>query len=112
MKITLKEHVIRIQIVSLEGRLEAFTVASIRTEFDSLLESGSTNFVVDLSQVSFMDSAGMSLLVSLLKRTRQKGGDVVLVKPREAAAFRILTLTRFDKVFTLVNSIEEAYKIF
>lgn len=112
MNITVSEHTITIHVIAVEGRLEAFTVGDLRAQQTRLLEAGAQNFVIDLSATSFMDSAGMSALVSLLKRARQVNGDVVLVTPQDPAAHRILTLTRFDQVFTLAASRDDALKHF
>ena len=48
----------------------------------------------------------MAVLVSVLKRARQAGGDVRLVRPRAEAVERTLRLTRFDQVFSMVDSAE------
>lgn len=112
MEITTREYHIHVDIIEISGRLEAFTVKDLRVEQDKLIEKGGNNFVVNLSTTAFMDSAGMSALVSLLKRARQAGGDVVLVKPIDPAAYRILTLTRFDQVFQIVDTVDEAVKLF
>jgi len=112
MEITTRTIQTRIDIVEIIGRLEAFTVKALREEQDRLIEDGGKNFVVDLSTTEFMDSAGMSALVALLKRARHLGGEVVLVKPVDPAAYRILTLTRFDQVFTIVATVDDAVKQF
>lgn len=111
MEINVREHVIRIQIIQIQGRLEAFTVGRLREQQDALIEAGANRFAVDLSATVFMDSAGMAALVSLLKRARQAGGEVALVKPTDEAAYRILMLTRFDQVFTMKDSIDEAINV-
>jgi len=112
MELTVREHIVRIHILEIRGRLEAFTVSALRDQQATLIDAGASHFVIDLSQTAFMDSAGMSALVSLLKRARQAGGDVVLVKPTDPAAYRILTLTRFDQVFTIKDTVEDAIKHF
>lgn len=112
MEIRTHEHLIRVQIIEIVGRLDAFSVQSLRDEQAKLLDAGAINFIIDLSQTTFMDSAGMSALVSLLKQVRQNGGEMIMVKPKEAAAYRILTLTRFDQVFTMAASTEEAISKF
>lgn len=108
MEIRTREYVVRIHIIEIEGRLDAFSVAALREQQESLLESGAHQFVVDLSAVDFIDSAGMAAMVSLLKRARQAGGNVVLVKPGDPAAYRILTLTRFDQVFAMAETVDDA----
>lgn len=108
MQFNIREHVTRVHVIEIQGRLEAFTVGALREEQARLLESGELHFIVDLSQTTFMDSAGLSALVSLLKRARQAGGDVVLIKPADPSASRILTLTRFDQIFLLAETVEDA----
>jgi len=112
MNIAIREHIVHVHIIGVTGRLEAFTVSDFRQQQETLLADGATQFVVDLSQTEFMDSAGMSALVALLKRARQADGDVVLVKPTNPAAYRILTLTRFDQVFRMADTVEDALKQF
>ena len=101
MEILHSEHIIRTQIVSPQGRVDAFSIKTLARRFDSLLDQGHAQFVVDLSNVSFLDSAGIAALVTLLKRARQMGGDVKLVWPQSETASRILKLTKFDRVFDM-----------
>ncbi|MEZ4667025.1 MAG: STAS domain-containing protein [Anaerolineae bacterium] len=112
MEINVRVHIVRVQIIEIVGRLEAFSVGSLRQKQKELIELGEKNFVVDLRGTVFIDSAGMSTLVSLLKQSRQAGGDVVLVEPIDPAALRILTLTRFDQVFQMAQTAEGALEKF
>ncbi len=112
IKVASTEYNTPIRIIELEGRLEAFTVGAFRKEVKIFLENDECSFIVDLRKVAFMDSVGMSALVSLLKSARQVNGEVVLVKPTNAGAYHILSLTRFDKVFTLTDTVEEAKTLF
>jgi anti-sigma B factor antagonist len=112
MELQAKAYTLQVNVIQISGRLEAFTVPQLRAEQEVLLAAEQRHFIVDLSQATFMDSAGMSALVSLLKRSRQAGGNVVLVKPTDPAAYRILTLTRFDQVFTMVNTVDDGLKQF
>jgi anti-anti-sigma factor len=112
MNMTITEHVIRIAVVSLQQRLDAFSAPELRAQLEQLLATGVQRFVLDLSMVPFLDSAGMAVLVSLLKRARQAGGDVRLVWPSEEAARRILHLTKFDRVFSMAESVAAALSDF
>jgi anti-anti-sigma factor len=112
MKIVITDHIIRIVIVAPQDRVDAFSAPELRAQVDQLFAEGVGKFVIDLSNVPFLDSAGMAVLVSLLKRARQAEGDVKLVWPKEDAAQRILRLTRFDRVFTMADSVEAAIDSF
>jgi anti-anti-sigma factor len=112
MNITINEHIIRIVVVTPQDRIDAFSSPQLRERVNQLLTDGVSMFVIDLSNVPFLDSAGMAVLVSALKRARQANGDVKLVWPKEEAARRILRLTRFDRVFSMAESAEAAISSF
>ena len=60
-------------ILHLEGELDIYTVGAFRSESDKL-DPGEAQVVVDLSDVSLLDSSGLGALVSLLNRARAGGG--------------------------------------
>lgn len=108
MDIRINEHTLRIAVVAPRTTVDAFTAPQLREKLVGLLADGVMCFVIDLSEVPFMDSAGMAVLVTALKRARTAGGNVKLVWPRLDAAQRILKLTRFDQVFDMVGTSDEA----
>ena len=112
MKLVVTEHVIRVVVVAPHERIDAFSAPALRERLETLSGEGVTQFVIDLAEVPFLDSAGLAALVSLLKRARAAGGDVKLVWPREEAAKRIFRLTRFDQVFEMGDSVDAALKGF
>jgi anti-sigma B factor antagonist len=112
MNAAITEHTIRIAVVAPQHRIDAFTAPELRKQLDQLLEDGVQRFVVDLTAVPFLDSAGMAVLVSLLKRARLVGGDVRFVWPAEEGVRRILHLTKFDRVFQLSESVAAALNDF
>ncbi|MBK8047425.1 MAG: STAS domain-containing protein [Anaerolineales bacterium] len=103
MKMAVEEQVQRTAILRPQERLDAFSAPKMRAELDRLWESGVTNYVIDLSEMPFMDSAGMAVLVSLLRRCRQSGGSVKLVAPKFEPVRRTLQLTQFDRIFEFVQ---------
>ena len=112
MEINVTEYITRIVVVAPQERIDAMNAANLRKKLHDLLDEGANNLVVDLSAIPFMDSAGMAVLVSALKRARQLAGDVKLVWPQSVSARRILNLTRLDRAFTMADTVEEAVKGF
>lgn len=106
LEINPTEQIIKIAAISLKGRLDAFEAPALRKTCDEYIANGFDHFVFDLTDVAMIDSAGLAVLVSVLKRARQKNGDVRLVWPREEAASRILKLTKFDQVFVSIERSE------
>ena len=112
MNVTVANYSDHIAALSLQGRFDAFSVPVLRERVDQLLSHGAVKFVVDLSAVNFMDSAGIGVLVSLLRRARLAGGNVGLVWPTTTAAQRILRLTKFDSIFEMSESADSAVRKF
>lgn len=112
MDVLLTEFATGITVVKPKGRFDASNAPALRSRFDELLHNGNNKFIVDLSEITFLDSAGMAVLVSLLKRARYANGDTKLVWPIEPATKRILHLTRFDHVFEITETTDVALKMF
>lgn len=94
-------------LVRLQGRLDATVAPQVRRELSALPERHGPNMVVDLAQVSFIDSSGLSVLVSALKAVRLRGGALVLVGPNEQVRMA-LRLTMLDRVFRIFDAPEPA----
>lgn len=81
-----------------ETRLDAAAAPEARSVLRGLVDSGCSRIVLDMAAVDFVDSTGLSVLVSCLKGARALGGDLHLagVRPEVQALFE---LTRLDRVF-------------
>lgn len=64
--------------------------------------------VVDISEVRFMNSSGIAVLLRLLNRFRQKDGEVYLMKPPDQVR-KLLLMTRLEAIFRIINSPEDIH---
>lgn len=76
---------------------------------DSQIKDNGQKYIIDLSEVDFIDSTFLGVLVSTLKRIATSGGKLGLVIAKEEP-LNILKLTRIDKVFRIFNTVEKAIK--
>jgi anti-sigma B factor antagonist len=90
----------QIQILALAGRLDAHTAPQLRDALQGMLDQGYIRLLVDMAEVSFVDSTGLSTLVSGMKHCCQKGGDLALTQLRQPVRI-IFELTRLDKAFEI-----------
>jgi anti-anti-sigma factor len=87
-----------IYLLTLKGRLVLGLESNgLRTTIDNLLLSGATRIVVNLEDVNFVDSAGLGTLIEIHRKTKDKGGRLMLTnlgpKLRQALEIaRLLTL--------------------
>ncbi len=58
---------------------------------------------VDMSNARFMDSSGMGVLVSLLTKFRNRGGELVLIKPSDHIR-KLLIVTKLNAIFTIAEN--------
>jgi anti-sigma B factor antagonist len=87
-------------VVSISGELDIATAPRLRDELMELINSGIRAVIVDLAQLEFIDSTGLGVLVSALKRFREHGGDMALQSPRPAA-LKIFEMTGLANVFAI-----------
>jgi anti-sigma B factor antagonist len=94
-------------VLLLSGCLNAAHAELLKDTLKQIIDGGSAHVVVDLADVPFIDSAGLSALVFGLKLARRAGGDLMLagVQPQ---TLTVLSLTMLDKVFTICPNREAA----
>ena len=91
------------------GELDAYTVARFREALISVAEH--QYLLIDLSEVPFMDSAGLGALIGGIRRARENDGDVAVACDRPALT-RLLHTTGFDRIVPVCESVEEAAATF
>jgi len=108
--ISTDREIISVATVKVHGRLDALEAPALRQEISDQIASGEIRLVIDLSEIEFVDSAGLAALVKGLKDTRSAGGDLRLVRPAAEDAMRVFRLTRFDEVFVFLDSVSDGSK--
>ena len=87
------------------GELDAYTVPSFR---EALAGQTRTNrLLIDLSEVPFMDSAGLGALIGGIRRIREAGGEVAVACDRPALV-RLLHTTGFDRIVVVADTVDAA----
>ena len=89
------------------GDLDAYTAPELRSHLHGATEGDARLVVVDLSAVTFIDSAGLGALVGAHRRMREGGGRLRIVRPPPLVA-RAFELTGLDGVLELCDAPEEA----
>jgi len=94
-------------LVRVTGDVDVATAPRLREHLIRIVSDGQPNVVLDLDAVDFLDSTGLGVIVSALKRTRSHGGDLRLVCNR-AALRRLFELTGLDLAMPLAERAEDA----
>src|SRR5215210_7232187 len=80
------------------GELDAYTVGQFREALGEL--ASEPKLLIDMSEVPFVDSAGLGALIGGIRRAREAGGDV--------AVCCNLHTTGFDRIVTVTDTVAEA----
>ena len=97
----------QISIVSIAGSIDAVTADQITGCIDERISSGEKHLLLDLSEVEFMSSAGLRVILSALKETRQQGGDLYLAGA-QGGVDRVLKMSGFSKILKTYDSVDNA----
>lgn len=96
-----------IAVIAFAGDVDVYTAPVLRDAISKVLAAGDKAMVVDMSEVSFLDSTGLGVLVGRLKAVRMLEGvmRVVITNPRVLRNFQI---TGLEKIFTIDSTAADA----
>jgi anti-sigma B factor antagonist len=89
-----------------EARVDAHSAGELKNAIAGLLDGGKAKVLVDLSEVDFMDSSGLSALISGYKAATAAGQSLRLAALRPQVR-SIFELTRLHRVFEIYPSVEQ-----
>jgi anti-sigma B factor antagonist len=110
-RIELMRKVDGIAIVLLSGRLNAVSAPEAKGVLKAMVSAGSHDLVLDLGELTFIDSSGLSALVAGYRASAELGGNLKLAA-MATQVFQVLTLTHLDRVFEIYESVEAALASF
>lgn len=63
--------------------------------------------IVDISELRYINSSGIGVLITILTKFRNKGGEVYLMNPSDSVK-KLLAITKLNAIFHIVKSEQEA----
>jgi anti-sigma B factor antagonist len=91
-----------IPTIDLCGELDSYSAPRVRLLLESLVEIDGPKVLVNLTEVEYIDSAGLGVLVAALKQATDHLGTLVLVAPPPTVA-RVLQVTGLLKIFPVFS---------
>jgi len=83
-------------------------VAVIETVGNALAQKIMT-CIIDISGLRYINSTGIGVLITVLTKFRNKGGEVYLMKPSESVQ-KLLVITKLNAIFQIIQSEDEITK--
>jgi anti-sigma B factor antagonist len=97
-------------LATVRGEIDLHNSPELRTALlDLISRTSPKKLILNLSQVPYMDSSAIAVLVEMLQKLRRAGGKICLtnLQPRVKG---LLEIARLDSIFILVATEEEALK--
>jgi anti-anti-sigma factor len=95
------------QLVVVSGELDLSNVSDLRRHVDAALLSGHTRIVIDLDEVTHMDSSGLAELITCHQLAEELGGAMALVVTAQQIR-RTLEIRGVRQLFNITCSRDEA----
>lgn len=96
------------KVFHLKGRLmDQHQADRLMTALDSELNAGHTTVILDMGELQYMNSTGLNILINVLTRTRNAGGDALIARVSNSVR-QLFLVTKLDSVFIITATVEEA----
>lgn len=94
-------------VVTLTGEIDLSNHAVLRAGLNDLITGGTVHLVLDMSEVTFIDSTGLGALIGTRRRVHAFHGSLAIVLD-DPATLRVFEITALDKVFDLHATLASA----
>lgn len=89
--------------LSVSGEVDLANAETLSAELDGLAKSDAATITVDLSDLEFIDSTGIAVLVAAHHKLEKCDAEVRLVRSRASAVCRVLEITGLDSALPFVD---------
>jgi len=95
------------RILAASGEIHVSTAPEFSEHLNAAIADGRTRIVLDFTDVEFIDSTGLSVLLNSLRRLTRRRGALSLVCTNPTV-LRLFEITRLDSTFDIVSTRDEA----
>lgn len=107
MKFTVDKHEKYVLFKLNESKLNSLVTPQLKSELILMNTEGQRNIIMDLSQIKFADSSGLSSLLVGHRLCKNSSGTFILVGLNEAVS-RLIAISQLDSVLAIVPTTDEA----
>lgn len=98
-------------ILELDGKLDIMNQDELENSFNSLIDAGNLNIIMDCQKLTFISSAGLRLLIIIWKKMEPLKGKLAVCSLNENTK-KIFDISGYSQIFTIFSNKEEALKFF
>jgi len=90
----------RVLNLKIQGELDVSNISEFKDTLFKGIESQSPNVLMDCGDLKYIDSTGLGVMVSALKKSKSLGGSIKIVNLKPYLQ-KIFTITALDKIFNI-----------
>ena len=90
-------------MVSIRGEIDIYSIEKFRDTIEEKTKTQASEIILDCSELSYMDSTGMGVLIELRNKTKELGQKIIMMNPRPNIR-KLLALTGVDKIIEIVDN--------
>ncbi len=98
-------------VVSIDGDIDALTSDQVTKYIYERIKQEGTKLIIDLNRVNFMSSAGLRMIIGVVKKCRNNTGDMCIAAPQPGVA-KVLKMSGFENIINFFESSDLAAKEF
>ena len=95
-------------VVTLGGELDVLQANALRNQLLAAVRNEDLGLVLDLTDATYIDSVGVSLLFELAERLAERQLRLAVVLPEEGLVHRVLTIVSLNSVAAVEGSVDDA----
>jgi anti-anti-sigma factor len=96
-------------IVSIEGRMDAVTSPEFEKNLSGLITAGEINFLINMSRLEYISSAGLRSILTIAKILKAKNGKI-LFAGLQGPVKDVFNISGFGAIFQIFDTEEDALK--
>ncbi len=93
-----------------ESRLDASIAPEFKKQMEEIINNDKDKIIMDITEISFMDSSSLGALVGVLKTMGNNGK--LIICGASGVVLELFKLTRMDRIFTLADNMADAKQAF
>jgi anti-sigma B factor antagonist len=104
-----ESHVDSTHVIHVKGEIHVSTAKEFAERLDEAMAADAASIVLDLTEVSFIDSTGLTVLLNGLRSVTLRGGHLALAISNPTV-LRLFEITRLDTTFDIQPTLHDALK--
>ena len=96
-------------IISIKGRMDAMTSLNFERGLSGMIAKGERSFLINMSQMEYMSSAGLNVLYKILRQLKSLGGKLRFTGLQDPIR-ELFEISGFNALFAIYETEEEALR--